>query len=56
MCLHFAAGRTDSVSHDNLHLLDIDVALDLVPVWLLRFIVLVGLEEVDLLVHFIICH
>ena len=56
VCLHLAAGWTDNVSHNNLHLLDVDVALDLVPVWLLRFIVLVGLEEVDLLVHFIICH
>ena len=52
--LHLTASRTIKIRNVREYLLDIDVALDLVPVRLLWLVILVRKEEVDLLIHFII--
>ena len=50
--LHLASGGTKQSA--IVYLLNVHVVLDLVPVWLLRFVVFVRLQEVDFVIHFII--
>ena len=49
---HFTPGGTKESA--VVYLLNVHIVLDLVPVWLLGFVIFVRLQEVDFVIHFII--